>query len=190
MPYGMAVTASHNPAIYNGIKVFTAGGRDADADGNAPHRGGDCYRLSPADVKSVDYDDRAGRGPDRRGLPDERVSGQHPVRRGRGGDQERLRCASASIPMYGVSWSSLSMLLTTCRCDLEVIHDRHDTLFGGKLPAPNVETLKPLAALVLDRHCDLGHRRPTATPTGWASSTTRGSSSTRTSCWCCCTTIW
>lgn len=30
LPYGMAVTASHNPAIYNGIKVFTKGGRDAD----------------------------------------------------------------------------------------------------------------------------------------------------------------
>ena len=30
MPYGIAVTSSHNPAIYNGIKVFTAGGRDAD----------------------------------------------------------------------------------------------------------------------------------------------------------------
>ena len=29
--YGMAITASHNPAIYNGIKIFTAGGRDADA---------------------------------------------------------------------------------------------------------------------------------------------------------------
>lgn len=30
MHYGMAVTASHNPAIYNGIKVFIKGGRDAD----------------------------------------------------------------------------------------------------------------------------------------------------------------
>ena len=30
LPYGMAVTASHNPAIYNGIKVFMEGGRDAD----------------------------------------------------------------------------------------------------------------------------------------------------------------
>lgn len=30
LSYGMAVTASHNPALYNGIKVFVKGGRDAD----------------------------------------------------------------------------------------------------------------------------------------------------------------
>ncbi len=30
LPYGAAVTASHNPTIYNGIKLFTAGGRDAN----------------------------------------------------------------------------------------------------------------------------------------------------------------
>ena len=30
LDYGIAVTASHNPALYNGIKVFTKGGRDAE----------------------------------------------------------------------------------------------------------------------------------------------------------------
>lgn len=59
--------------------------------------------------------------------------------------------------MYGVSQTCLSMILMTCRCDLEIIHDRHDTLFGGKLPAPNEETMGPLSAVVLDRYrCDLG----------------------------------
>lgn len=29
LDYGIAVTASHNPALYNGIKLFTKGGRDA-----------------------------------------------------------------------------------------------------------------------------------------------------------------
>ena len=28
-PFGATITASHNPAEYNGIKIFTEGGRDA-----------------------------------------------------------------------------------------------------------------------------------------------------------------
>ena len=154
MPYGIAVTASHNPAIYNGIKVFTAGGRDADKDVTNRIEA-EIARLSPSDVKSVDYDEALARGLITEGNPtneylDSVLSAVN---------VEAIKRAGLRIgfdPMYGVSWSCLSMLLTTCRCDLEVIHDRHDTLFGGKLPAPNVDTLKPLAALVLDRHCDLG----------------------------------
>ena len=55
MPYGLAVTASHNPAIYNGIKVFTEGGRDADAEVTRRIEA-EIEKLSPADVKSIDYD--------------------------------------------------------------------------------------------------------------------------------------
>ena len=36
LPYGIMVTASHNPAIYNGIKLFTFGGRDATEDYTDP----------------------------------------------------------------------------------------------------------------------------------------------------------
>ena len=59
-PYGIAVTASHNPAIYNGIKVF----------GDGPHRGGDrsgdaCRREERGLRRSP------GRGPYHRGQPHE-----------------------------------------------------------------------------------------------------------------------
>ena len=153
-PYGIAVTASHNPAIYNGIKVFTAGGRDADQTVTARIEA-EIAALTPDEVKSVDYDAALARGLITEANPineylDSILSAVN---------VEAIKNAALRIgfdPMYGVSWSSLSMLLTTCRCDLEIIHDRHDTLFGGKLPAPNVDTLKPLSALVLDKRCDLG----------------------------------
>ena len=59
-------------------------------------------------------------------------------------------------PMYGVSQTSLSTILMTLRCELLVIHERHDTLFGGRLPAPNINTLSKLRNYVLEYNCDLG----------------------------------
>ena len=59
-------------------------------------------------------------------------------------------------PMYGVSETSLKTILMTARCEVETIHERHDTLFGGKLPAPTAETLRTLQNYVIDRRCDLG----------------------------------
>ena len=146
-PYGIAVTASHNPAIYNGIKVFTAGGRDADQTVTARIEA-EIAKLTPNDVRSVDYDEALEKG----FITEANPMNEYLDSILAAVDVDAIKKAALRIgfdPMYGVSWSSLSMLLTTCRCDLEVIHDRHDTLFGGKLPAPNVDTLKPLAALVL-----------------------------------------
>ena len=153
-PYGLAVTASHNPAIYNGIKVFTAGGRDADqvVTGKIEEQ---IALLKPEDVKSIDYDQAMEMGLIREGYPfNEYIDSILQVV-----DTKKIKRAHLRIaidPMYGVSQSSLRTILLTCRCDVDVIHEQHDTLFGGKMPAPSADTLKLLSNYVVDNGCNLG----------------------------------
>ena len=74
-------------------------------------------------------------------------------------DTKKIKRAHLRIaidPMYGVSQSSLRTILLTCRCDVDVIHEQHDTLFGGKMPAPSADTLKLLSNYVVDNGCNLG----------------------------------
>ena len=59
-------------------------------------------------------------------------------------------------PMYGVSETALSTILISGRCDFNVIHQEHDTLFGGRMPAPARDTLGLLQNFVVDKYCDLG----------------------------------
>ena len=153
-PYGMAVTASHNPAIYNGIKVFTAGGRDADrAVTNRIEE--KIALLTPEQVKSIPYEQGIAGGLIREGYPFNAYIDSILDRMDTGAIRNsRLRIAID--PMYGVSQSSLRTILLTCRCDVDVIHEQHDTLFGGKMPAPSAERLRPLADYVVDNQCDLG----------------------------------
>lgn len=56
----------------------------------------------------------------------------------------------------GVSRTSLQTILLTERCEVDVIHERHDTLFGSRLPAPTAETLKALQNKVLETHANIG----------------------------------
>lgn len=154
LPYGMAITASHNPAIYNGIKVFTAGGRDADqtVTGKIEEQ---IAMLKPEDVKSVDYDEAQTAGIIQEGYPfNEYIDSVLQVVDTAKINKARLRIAID--PMYGVSKSSLQTILLTCRCDVDVIHEQHDTLFGGRMPAPSADALKLLSNYVVDNRCDLG----------------------------------
>lgn len=154
IPYGMAITASHNPAIYNGIKIFTEGGRDADqtVTGRIEKQ---IALLRPEDVRSMDYDQAMAMGRIREGYPfNEYIDSiLHVV------NVEKIKGARLRIaidPMYGVSQSSLRTILLTCRCDVDVIHEQHDTLFGGKMPAPSADALKLLSNYVVENRCDLG----------------------------------
>ena len=154
MPYGMMVTASHNPAIYNGVKVFTAGGRDAERSVTDQIEA-ECAQIDETEIRSIDYEEALEQGL----VREENPSNEYLDSILSLVDAEAIRKAQLKValdPMYGVSQTSLRTILGTCRCELEVIHDRHDTLFGGKLPAPNAATLTTLSYVVTDRCCDLG----------------------------------
>ncbi len=153
VPFGMAVTASHNPAIYNGIKVFTAGGRDA-MESVTDEIMTWVNRLDGA-VPVLDYE---------KGLEMGLIAEINPLNDYVDKIMDKVdmsaikqaRLKIALDPMYGVSQTSLRTILMTARCDVLVIHDRHDTLFGGRLPAPNVRTLAALSTFVIENKCHFG----------------------------------
>ena len=142
LDYGMAVTASHNPAIYNGIKLFTKGGKDAD---ETVTKDVEKYieALENEPLKWISYNESVSKGLIIPYNPfnDYIDSILSQI------DLESIKKANLRIvldPMYGVSQTSLRTILSTARCELDVINERHDTLFGGKLPSPNVDTLRVL----------------------------------------------
>ena len=154
MPYGLAITASHNPAIYNGIKVFTAGGRDADKTVTDKIEA-EIALLTPEEIPSIPYARAKAQGIVTEGYPFnayiDSVLDMIDVKA-----IKRAGLRVAIDPMYGVSYSSLRTILLTCRCDVDMIHEQHDTLFGGRMPAPSADALKFLAGYVVDNRCHMG----------------------------------
>ncbi len=154
LPYGMAVTASHNPAIYNGIKVFMKGGRDADEALTAEL---EQYiaALAPDDIKEVPFEE---------GLRTGLIELIDPMNEYIDSiinsiDMDIIRARRLKVvldPMYGVSKTALQTILLTARCDVDVIHERHDALFGGRLPTPNHKTLAGLMTYVEEKGYDIG----------------------------------
>ena len=151
--YGLMVTASHNPAIYNGIKVFIKDGKDADVETTSDIEKYISKVKSP--VAYIDYQEAKEKG---------LIEEIYPINDYidfvlEDIDIKAIREANLRIvldPMYGVSETAIKTIMTTCRTEVETIHGGHDTLFGGHMPAPSELLMSELSAYVVMRDFDIG----------------------------------
>lgn len=163
LPYGMMITASHNPAIYNGIKVFTEGGRDADEKTTADleryfKEAMLIYQEKTDEIGNMppcDYEGFVKSGIIKEFNPlNEYLDNIISVINMSAIRKRELRVAID--PMFGVSLEALTIILSIGRCSVLPINSNHDTLFGGRMPAPSERALRNLQNFVQDRFCDIG----------------------------------
>ena len=152
--YGVEITASHNPADYNGIKIFIEGGKDATHEVTLLIEE-EIQKTGYDNIKSMDFEN---------GKENGIIQGAHCFNEYIDKildmiDIKAIRDKGLKIlldPMHGVSKTSLQTILVTARCELDLINERHDTLFGGRLPAPTTSTLRRLSDLVIEKGYDIG----------------------------------
>jgi phosphomannomutase/CTP:molybdopterin cytidylyltransferase MocA len=152
--YGLAFTASHNPPEWNGLKVFHGDGsllldhetRQIEAETNA---------LSTDDVVKLELDLALEAGiVKKQDFTNEYVDAVEKLI-----DLDAIRKAGLKVivdPMYGVGQLTLGTVLTEARCRVTFIHERHNPLFGGRSPAPNLEALRLLSSQMQEDGYDVG----------------------------------
>ncbi|WP_394127861.1 phosphoglucomutase/phosphomannomutase family protein [Vibrio hepatarius] len=152
--YSACITASHNPADYNGIKVFIEGGRDADEIITEKIET-QIAQLTLAKVKSVEFE---------QAVEDKLVEVINPMNEFVDSiidfiDIESIKKANLRVlidPMFGVAKNALQTVLINGRCDVDVINDGKNPDFGGLMPSPSAATLYRLKHLVAAEGYDIG----------------------------------
>ena len=148
---GIMVTASHNPAAYNGIKVKEAFGGSATTEtvASIERRIGlhEVKRLPLAEAIRQRHVRSANLLPDYlRGL---RAFVDLPAIR-------RSRLRVLADPMHGAGDGMVAQLLTGGRCRVATLHADPDPLFGGQAPEPIASHLGELIKALKGRRWDIG----------------------------------
>ena len=152
--YGLIFTASHNPPEWNGLKVFRSDGsllqddevRSIQAEAN---------RLTTEDVVKIDLDLAVDAGVAKiSDYTNAYIDAVETLV-----DLDVIRDAGLRVIvdlMYGVGQVTLGVILTEARCRVAFINERHNPLFGGRSPAPDMEGLRLLMTHVRNEGYDLG----------------------------------
>ncbi len=152
--YGLIFTASHNPPQWNGLKVFASDG-SLPLDEETRQIEDEANGLDNTAVIKVELDTAQQSGRVRVvDYTNEYVDAVEALI-----DMQAIREAGLKVildPMYGVGRVTLQTILTEARCRVTTIHERHDPLFGGRSPAPDLKALTSLIAAVREGGYDLG----------------------------------
>jgi phosphomannomutase/CTP:molybdopterin cytidylyltransferase MocA len=152
--YGLVYTASHNPPEWNGLKVFHGDG-SLLLDEETQQIEAETNRMTANEVVKLELDLALEAGiVRRRDMTNEYVDAVEKLI-----DLETIRNANLKVivdPMYGVGQLTLGIILTEARCRVVFIHERHNPLFGGRSPAPNLEALRLLITHIQENGYDLG----------------------------------
>ncbi len=151
--YGIEITASHNPANYNGIKLIVEEGRDAPLE--TTKRLEELIEESKT-VETIDFDEAVENGkilylrnPFNKFLDD--ILGLLDVSALR---ERGLRVLFDS--MHGSGTYPLQVIFHTARCTIDTMNLNKDAWFGGMMPAPSENTLRLLRDGVVRGNYDLG----------------------------------
>ena len=153
--YGIEITASHNPASYNGIKLIVDEGRDAPLETTgrleeiiAEHFNDEIPTLSLASAMEKEL--LSYWHAPFNAFIDHILSCLN---------QDAIKNRGLRIlldPMHGSGTYPLMTIMYTLRCTVDLINDNKDAYFGGNAPAPTASRLMDLRNRVVDGHYDLG----------------------------------
>ncbi len=148
---GVMITASHNPARYNGLKykAYYSGSADSDIIARIENN------LGKNPLKEISLDEAK-----KRGLlkTDNVIPEQLDFVKGYI-DMDRLKKSNFKVlidSMYGAGEHYLEGILSDTKCKVRTIHAERDIEFGGINPEPIAENLQELIKLTKDEKYDIG----------------------------------
>ena len=152
--YGLAFTASHNAPEWNGLKVFHGSGallmpQETDLIESETNS------IVQNDLVKIPLDTALSAGIVKYAdFTNDYVDKVESFI-----DMGLVRQAGLNIivdPMYGVGRLTLGIILNDTRCRVTFINERHNPLFGGRSPTPDLNALRVLQAHVRDGNYALG----------------------------------
>ena len=152
--FGIAITASHNPYIYNGVKLFVQDGRDAPIETTSRleqiinNINGEVTYLPFEKAEKYGYINRVEKP--FAAFVNNILSIL---------DANAIQKAGLKVlidPMYGSGYYPLNMILNTTQCIVDAIHCEQNAYFGHLAPAPAENTLTELQYKVVQNKYDIG----------------------------------